>query len=868
MARSSYLMTSSKKTFVDPTHLEKLVPGEWGVWRWFVLRGAGFPARLIEDLSQPNCGAAADVFFATEERLESAFAAAIVQADAALDYLKAQGYHTRDIAFRKVLKARNRLAEQKVPQEIDLPSDLGNAFKEINTAELQRDRARSDYELAFSMAVVRQNEALQLLAGDAMFQEAMVWQNRPAFETSVEPFSALPRSSARNQRQRHREETVAKYAQRYCVKNDTIGFFGPAVWARIEPDEQALKAVPGASLFEGRRTYFEAWAIDRLAMSLSLREGMQWWIPPLLAPDIRIEGGMLQRPGSSVQLTQFERAVLQLCDGRRLPDEILAILSGTTNLAVATKQALQEFLEAKAAEGILVWRFLVPVEINPELNLRQQLQRIGDVKLRETAMKQLNRLEAAREATSKAAGNPGRLNEALAKAEQSFAEITQSSGSRNPGATYGARTIFYEDCRRDFSLKITPKFIKPIVPALSLLFQSLRWLVRSIAEQLIVLFRNSFQELVEGKTARELPLLHWWLHTEPKLLNTASISVLEKLFTQKWTEVLKVDVGKDIVSFSSNELKAAVEQTFPEIESGYCPVRYFCPDLMLAAESVEAIHRGDVLYVLGEVHSGKNTLGHAALVQQHPDLQQLLQATEWDWGTPRFKILDTQQVETTTVRTSNALLCASDYLVATTPDSVPPSGFISHPISEFTIHEQGGELYVVSRRGGQRFHILEVFSDLFSPFVMNKGSWIPPLRYTPRILIDNLVIRRATWRFSANELEFAREKDESRRFLEARRWMKENGLPRRMFVRSATEVKPFYLDWDTPIFVEGLSHYLRVAQSLAEGQTEFAFSEMLPDLNQLWLRDGKDMSYTSELRFAFVDLKARAAGVASHEAMP
>lgn len=861
-------MTSSQKTSVNPAHLQNLVPGAWGVWRWFVLRGAGFPARLIEELSQPACCATADVFFATEERLENEFEAAIVGLDAVLDHLKAQGHQTRDEAFRRLLKVRNRLAERKVPQNIDLPSGLGKALQEINAAEVQRDKSRSEYELAFSKTVLRQSEALQLLAKHPRFQEAMVWQNRPAFETSVEPFSALPRSFARNQRQRHREETVARYAQRYCVKNDTIGFFGPAVWARIEPDEQDLKAVPGTSLFEDRRTYFEAWAIDRLAVSLSLVEGMQWWIPPRLAPDIHIGRGMLQRPGSAMQLTQFESTVLQLCDGTRLPDEILAMVNGTAHLGVTAKHELQEFLQAKAGEEILVWRFLVPVEVNSELNLRQQLQRIGDGKLRERAMEQLNRLEEAREATSKAAGDPGRLNDALGKAEQTFAEITQSSGSRNPGATYGARTIFYEDCRRDFSLRITPEFIKPIVPALSLLLQTLRWLVRSIANDLAVLFRNSFRELVEGKTARELPLLDWWLHTEPKLLNAVSISELEKLFTQKWANVLKIEDGKSIISFNSNELKTAVEQMFPEMDAAYCPVRYFCPDLMLAAESVEAIHRGDLLYVLGEVHSGKNTLGHAALAEQHPDPQQLLEATEWDWGTPRFKILDTQQAETTTVRTSNALLCASDYLVATTPDSVPPSGFISHPISEFTIHERGSELWVTSRRGGQRFHILEVFSDLFSPFVMNKGSWIPPLRHTPRILIDKLVIRRATWRFTANELKFGSEKDESTRFLEARRWMKENGLPRHMFVRSATEVKPFYLDWDSPIFVEGLSHYLRVAQSSAEGQTEFTFSEMLPDLNQLWLRDGKDENYTSELRFAFVDLKARAAAVASHAVMP
>lgn len=859
-------MPLSPKPVEFPVHLESLVGDGWGIWRWFVLRGAGFPAHLITELSQPDCGAAADAALAAERSLDDEFAAAIVHVDAVLDKLKAEGYQNQE-TVRRVLKVRNRVADRKLPQNVDLPDEVGKALLKLEAVILERERSRSEYQRVFSKSVLYQSEALRFLSGDAMFQEAVIWQNRLAFETTVKPLSVLPGSSNRNQRQRHRQDTVARYAQRYCVKNDTIGFFGPAVWGRIEEDKQAFNACPEASLFHHRHTYFETWAIDRLAMSLSLMDGMQWWVPPRLAPDIRIENSTLQRPGSLLQLTEYESLVLQLCDGTRLPAEILAKLRESPGFANTPKEDLRDFLAAQAAEGVVIWRFLVPVEVNSELSLRQQLQRIRDVNLREMAMQRLNRLEAVRDVVSGAAGNAGKLNDALAAAEEVFVQTTQSSRSRNPGATYGARTIFYEDCRRDFSLKITSEFIRPIIPALSLLLQSLRWLVRSIARELDQLFRETFQEIVTGKAATgELSLLEWWLHMEPRLLKASSIPELEKLFSRKWAEILQVEGTGGVVRLKSRDLTGAVEQMFPEIYSAHCPVRYFCPDLMLAAESVDAINRGDLLYILGEVHSGKNTLGHAALVQQHPDLQQLLKATEWDWGIPRFKILDSQQAETTTVRTSDALLCVSDYLVATTPDAVSPQGRVSHPISEFIIREEDKELRVVSRRDGQRFHILDAFSDLFSSFVMNKGSWISPLPRTPRILIDNLVIRRATWRFREDELAFAEEKDESRGFAEARRWMKVEGLPPRMFVRSSTEVKPFYLDMDSPISVKILSRVIRVANASSE-HSEFTFSEMLPDHNQLWLQDAKGMRYTSELRFALVDLKARAAAVASHAVM-
>ena len=93
---------------------------------------------------------------------------------------------------------------------------------------------------------------------------------------------------------------------------------------------------------------------------------------------------------------------------------------------------------------------------------------------------------------------------------------------------------------------------------------------------------------------------------------------------------------------------------------------------MLAAEDAEAVRRGDLLYVLGEVHAGKNTLCHAALVEQHPNRHDLVEATQWDLASSCFKILNTQADQTTTVRTSEGVLRPRDYFLATTPDAVAP----------------------------------------------------------------------------------------------------------------------------------------------------------------------------------------------------
>jgi hypothetical protein len=370
------------------------------------------------------------------------------------------------------------------------------------------------------------------------------------------------------------------------------------------------------------------------------------------------------------------------------------------------------------------------------------------------------------------------------------------------------------------------------------------------------LFAQTYRELA-AQSNGAVRLQDWWNYTEPKLLNASSLREIEKLFRRKWDEILSIGQQDSTVHFKSHDLKERVEQLFPELGPGYYPVRYFCPDLMLAAEDSEAVRRDDLLYVLGEVHAGKNTLCHAALVEQHPNLQDLVQATQWDLASSCFKILNSQADQTTTVRTSEGVLRPKDYFLATTPDAVAPRGCDSHPISGLVLNERDAAIEVVSLADGRRFHILEAFSDLLFAFVMNKASWIPPLRHAPRVLIDKLVIHRETWRFRKDELDFAMKKDEASRFLGARRWMKSHGLPQKTFVKSALEVKPFYVDLESPVLVEILCRAIRrMNSSDAEGE-ELIFSEMLPGPQQLWLQDAKGASYTSELRFAIVDLKAR-----------
>jgi Lantibiotic dehydratase, N terminus len=106
---------------------------------------------------------------------------------------------------------------------------------------------------------------LRAVARDPLFQTAVTWQNRAAMANAVGKIAGG--APAPGSRQRRREEVVASYWQRYCAKNDTIGFFGPLAWGRLADHGPAIQARCG-QLVSNRTVCFEAWAIQALAETL------------------------------------------------------------------------------------------------------------------------------------------------------------------------------------------------------------------------------------------------------------------------------------------------------------------------------------------------------------------------------------------------------------------------------------------------------------------------------------------------------------------------------------------------------------------------------------------------------------------------
>jgi hypothetical protein len=113
------------------------------------------------------------------------------------------------------------------------------------------------------------------------------------------------------------------------------------------------------------------------------------------------------------------------------------------------------------------------------------------------------------------------------------------------------------------------------------------------------------------------------------------------------------------------------------------------------------------------------------------------------------------------------------------------------------------------------------------------------------------VLSREQWTFQVADSAWAFAKDEQERYRLARRWRQEHQLPERVFYRVPVELKPTAADFRSIVLVNLLAKHIR--QTQAAGHARYSVTEMMPDLDQLWLTDRHGRHYSSELRFVAYD---------------
>ncbi|WP_329563913.1 lantibiotic dehydratase [Kitasatospora sp. NBC_01266] len=742
------------------------------------------------------------------------------------------------------------------------PAGLAEAADKFGPADTLAGPDWQAFTAALDEAAVATARRLQEIAAEPRFRAAVAWQNAAVLRTGIAPFlNWTPTAAGRTSMPRQREELVAHYWQRFCVKNDTIGFFGPVGWGRWDLSTRGIEVAPGqpgSGFLAASHVYFASWGIDALAKSLGEDPELLLWMPPYRVSFIRVVDGTVRVPGRPPQqIAELDRRVLLHCDGVRTAAVIAAELGEESGEVVEAVRRL-------ARRRWVRWQVDVPASTYPEQALRAVLERVGDAGPRERALARLQVLERGRDAVAAAGMDAQALTAAVARLEADFAELTATEAQRAKGErTAPCRSLVYSDSRRAATATLGTAVLDELGP-LELCLTAARWMTNRFAELMEGRIREAWQRLRERNGGGTVDLGALWLEClpSPHPMAKADIIAVQAELCAKWARILQVPEGVRRVRLRTADLAARVAEEFGEPGAGWSLARYFSPDLLVLAENAEAVARGDFELVLGEMHCALNTMGASLFVHQHQDRAELIDETSRDFPAPRLLPMLAKELPIKwSARSRPSLDRPQDYVVALIDQTGDPHRPRTVLGADVEVAEGADGRLEVVLPDGARFPVLDAYANTLTQKVMDRFTIRPEGDHTPRITVGKMVVARETWQIPVGELAFAEEKTEAGRFVRARHWQRERELPRFAFVVSPTEPRPFYVDFDSPVYVTILA---KAARRLArkDPQARLKISEMLPTPEQAWLTDDEGSVYTSELRLVAVDRSAVPGGVA------
>ena len=708
---------------------------------------------------------------------------------------------------------------------------------------------RLAYDAAYADATGRLSRAIAGTVADPGFREALTWQN-PGLAQRLQDAGV---GGSRRSKDRGRELVIASYLQRYCLKNDTIGFFGPVGWASAGHGTAGLVVTPGEQLISRRTTYFEVWAIDKVAAAVARQGRVLGWLRPRRPRSVFLDGNVLHRPHRQpVTLTGAELRILLACDGRRTISQILDSASGPEARALLTRLAELGALRLDLEGPAHAW---------PERLLRDKLKLIADPDARAAALEPVDQLIRARDAVAATDGDPAGLARALAGLAGTFEQVTGSPATRRAGANYAGRTLVYQDAVRDVRVELGAAVTRALAAPLGLVLDSARWLVNDITDK----YRACFGELIDRESAwaggapvplqRLLTMAAPYLYTYGRQgvgeLAAASVAELQR----RWQQVLGPPSSARRHQVRADAITATAAECFPGRPVTWSAAHQHSPDIMIAAASPGEVERGSFLLVLGEIHLASNTLEGRCFVEQHPDPATLIAAEQADRGPRRIVPVPAKDHPNVTSRTCppSAVLGPGQlyWSSAITGSLDPPEPDTVMPGAAMTVTRRGEDLVVHSLPSGAELDFFEVIGDEMAGVVVDAFQPAAPAGHRPRITIDRFVLSREQWTFQVADSGWAFAKDEQERYDLARRWRQEHQLPERVFYRVPVELKPTAADFRSIVLVNLFAKHIR--QTEAAGHAGYTVTEMLPDLGQLWLADREGRRYSSELRFVAYD---------------
>lgn len=450
------------------------------------------------------------------------------------------------------------------------------------------------------------------------------------------------------------------------------------------------------------------------------------------------------------------------------------------DLGVDAEDELFDTLDELCERGLATWTLEIPSgDAHPERALRRLLEDLPDEDARARALGLLERLENAREAVGRAAGDPDALRVAIDDLEATFQTITGRPPTRRAGEIYAARTLVYEDCRRDVEIAFGPELRERLGAPLGLILKSARWYTYTLAARYRAALEASHRALAAQTGSVVVDYLRFWSVVAP-LFGTDQrrappiVAEVAADLARGWSAIFgPLPSGGSVLRLRSEDISARVDEKFAAPHPGWPSARHHSPDILVAAHGPDGLAAGAYTLVLGEVHPSTNTLMPSLAIEQHVNADALVVAREADIVEPCVSPVEAKSFTTRADHTSRARHDWHLELDATR-SRLPRTRVLA--TGELVVDVVDDRLVVRTRDGRLRFDAIAFFEQYMMFACIAHFDIAPKGGATPRVMVDDLVVSRRKWRFSPDAIPFRHESDGARSLHVACSWAKLMGF--------------------------------------------------------------------------------------------
>lgn len=780
------------------------------------VRLAGVPLEVLEGIATPSASIAARGVLEAERQLTEAMSRA-----------------ARTLAEQGLERGLVRRARQTMWKHLPLPKDLVDvaALSEYRRA-LEDLRAREATLAATLEAEERRASAEVWRHALEILPRFLVIESDAAYAELARRLASGPEHLPESER-RAKERKLVLYLQRVCAKNDTMSRFGPLAWGRLLPGERGFSVRATGDIARTQVT-LERWVVVAIARAMDADPDVRPELAPRVHPNGAREGDRFVRLDLSreVVLDAAEQALLARCDG----------------VTPAHALAQERALERLAAEGVILWQVELPAwDTAPLTTLTADVAVWRPTAARDRWAASLAGFSEA--VASFACDTDPPARRALTDALYRRVEALGGSSPDRAGKLYAAANPFNEECVRACDVTVGG--------------ESMADALRDAAPWL-----DLFRVTYSLAATRAYDRLEEIFRAAPLRGGEVSLPGFLALCRERDVDLRGGGLGRvaagafEEVRDAFRALAAGHEEDAewsppPDAVRGLCADRVpflveECSmpsaDLQIRAASPEAAARGELEWVVGELHSGGFSYTGWWCC---PDPDGLRDAFR-DFTAGHQWLMHTRDGFDSSVH------IAADALPELLPAEFvaperPKPGWRVTPPSEVVVRldEAGRDLRAVSREGrdlGSLVHNIWLFYGFhpFVPFVLSH--------HTPRLRLGKTIVQRRSWQVTWDELATSLSPGVTAAYVTAverlraargiPRWVflvpHESGFDRTAVFRRHKDLKPLYIDLES-------YHFIEIFVRRLERYGAASLTEMSPAPDEQAWREPKG-TYCFELR--------------------